>query len=78
MYDIPVDMDNLPEEWTVIAYTEYGKWYLVENSIMSIQQARRLEEENYITMVQKRVFNTDLTGSLVPTSVMELMVRKKR
>lgn len=78
MYDIPVDMDNLPKEWTVIAYTEYGKWYLVENSIMSIQQARRLEEENYITMVQKRVFNTDLTGSLVPTSVMELMVRKKR
>lgn len=78
MSDTVVDMDNLPMEWVAIAYTEYGKWYSMENSIMSISQARDLEEQGYITMVQKRVYREDLMGKMVPTSVIELLVRKKR
>lgn len=78
MSDTVVDMNNLPVEWVVIAYTEYGKWYSVENSIMSISQARDLEEQGYITMVQKRVYREDLVGERIPTSVIELLVRKRR
>ena len=78
MSDKAVDMNNLPIEWVVIAYTEYGKWYSVENSIMSIRQARDLEEQGYITMVQKRVYREDLVGERIPTSVIELLVRKRR
>lgn len=78
MSDTVVDMDNLPMEWVAIAYTEYGKWYSMENSIMSISQARDLEEQGYITMVQKRVYREDLMGKMVPTSVIELLVRKRR
>jgi len=78
MPDKAVDMNNLPIEWVVIAYTEYGKWYSVENGIMSISQARDLEEQGYITMVQKRVYTEDLVGERIPTSVIELLVRKRR
>lgn len=78
MSDTVVDMDNLPIEWVAIAYTEYGKWYSMENSIMSIRQARDLEEQGYITMVQKRVYREDLVGERIPTSVIELLVRKRR
>ncbi len=78
MSDTVVDMDNLPIEWVVIAYTEHGKWYSMENSIMSIGQAKDLEKQGYITMVQKRVCREDLVGNKVPTSVIELLVRKKR
>lgn len=78
MSDTVVDMNNLPIEWVAIAYTEYGKWYSMKNSIMSISQAKDLEEQGYITMVQKRVYREDLMGKMVPTSVIELLVRKKR
>jgi hypothetical protein len=78
MSDRVVDMDNLPLDWLVIGYTEYGKWYSVDNSIMSIRQARDLEEQGYITMVQKRVYKMDILNNMVPTSVIELLVRKRR
>lgn len=78
MSDSRIDLNNLPMDWVVIAYTEYGKWYSVDNSIMSIDEARDLEEQRYITMVQKRVFKENIEGRRIPTSVMELLVRKRR
>lgn len=69
---------EIPEDWLVIAYTEYGKWYEVPDVGISINLARQLQYEDIITMVQKRKYGVDSNGVLVPTSVMELLIRRRR
>ena len=76
--DVPLYNGDLPDEFTAIAYTEYGKWYEIDNAIMSIIQARKLEYNGIITMVQKRVFTRDDKGKNIPTSIIQLLIRKKR
>ena len=78
MYNDNVDVENLPEDWVAIAYSEHGRWYHFDNAAMSISKARELHEDNYITMVQKRIYTTNEEGKLIPTPIMELLVRKKR
>ena len=72
------ELPAIPEEWLAIAYTEYGKWYEIPGVGISIKDARQLHYDDLITMIQKRKYGLDLTGQLVPTSAMELWIRKKR
>jgi hypothetical protein len=73
-----VDTGNIPVDWIPIAYAEYGRWYIYDNSPYTIEQSRWLEANDYITMTQKRLYVEDMYGNKVPTSKMELLIRKRR
>jgi hypothetical protein len=68
----------ISDDWLAIAYTEYGKWYEIPGVGISIRDARQLHYNDIITMIQKRKYTLGSNNKLVPTSVIELWIRKKR